>query len=532
MVEDRSDGHALARCSDFGPFDVLSDRAHEHYLDGYSDQAVVAARQALPLVRAAGDLQTVRYLHYTSGVALIELRRWQEAVDEAHLLLRVIEPADLAWRAKALSLLGDASLRLGRASQAVDALAEAYSLVEAEPPQRYNDLSAAMAVATVLGHAQLFEPADALFELCLTSPAVDGSHPATVVARVMVMQEVAVLHATWAAALELDGRHDEAVRRSVRSAEVALRIMSATVDLDPEMNARGRVVEAFAQQRLGQPALATARLREATAMFSQREELPEVQIAGVGLAQSLIAAGDYDGARAGLHRVLEGTRTTDRVVWELWTLSMLAQVELAEHGPHPAAEYLLQGRRTASHRLWVERESRFFALRDRMSLRALAAEASQLGRDALIDPLTGLGNRRMLDAGIAETVGGAALFVDVDRFKAVNDTFSHAVGDEVLRRVADILRAHCRTQDVVVRFGGDEFVVLLPVTATAEAAVVAERVRAAVHREPWDEVAPGLGVSVSVGVAGSGVTAERVVEDADAALYEAKLGGRNRVSVR
>ena len=118
----------------------------------------------------------------------------------------------------------------------------------------------------------------------------------------------------------------------------------------------------------------------------------------------------------------------------------------------------------ASHRLWIERESRFFALRDRISLRALAAEASQLGRDAMIDPLTGLGNRRMLDAGIAESLGGAALFVDVDLFKDVNDRFSHAVGDEVLRRIADILRAHCRAHDVVVRFGGDEFVVLLPAT--------------------------------------------------------------------
>ncbi|GMA85615.1 hypothetical protein GCM10025868_08650 [Angustibacter aerolatus] len=111
----------------------------------------------------------------------------------------------------------------------------------------------------------------------------------------------------------------------------------------------------------------------------------------------------------------------------------------------------------------------------------------------------------MLDAGIAETVGGAVLFVDVDRFKAVNDRHTHAVGDQVLRRVADILRAHCRGHDdVVVRFGGDEFVVLLPMTATTEAAAVAERVRAAVDREPWGDLGAGLQVSVSVGVAAGG----------------------------
>jgi diguanylate cyclase len=218
-------------------------------------------------------------------------------------------------------------------------------------------------------------------------------------------------------------------------------------------------------------------------------------------------------------------------VWELAALSSMALVEVAEHGDHPSRAYYEQSRRVASHRLWVERESRFFALRDRISLRALAAEASQLGRDAMIDPLTGLGNRRMLDAGIAQSLGGAALFVDVDLFKHVNDTFSHSVGDEVLRRIADILRAHCRGQDVVVRFGGDEFVVLLPATSAQEAATVAERVRSAVLREPWDDVRAGLRVSVSVGVAASDASADRVLKDADAALYESKESGRNRVTV-
>src|SRR6476619_3910108 len=128
VVEQSSDG-VVARSSAFGPLDLLSDWAHELYLDGYSDRAVVAAREAMPVAAGAGDLRTLRYLHYTCGVALIEQRRWDEAITEAHALLGVIDADDLAWRAKALSLLGDAALRLGRASSAVDALAEAYSLV-------------------------------------------------------------------------------------------------------------------------------------------------------------------------------------------------------------------------------------------------------------------------------------------------------------------------------------------------------------------------------------------------------------------
>lgn len=523
---------AVAVCSAFGPFDVLSDLAHEHYLDGYSERAVLAAREALPVARAAGDLRTVRYLHYTAGVALIELRRWDESIEQAHQLLEVIEGNDAAWRAKALSLLGDASLRLGRASSAVDALAEAYSLVEHVVPERYNDLSAAMAVAVVLGHAQLFEPAQALFTLCLSSPAARGADAATRTARVLVLQEVSVLHATWGAALELDGRASQARERYVRAAEAALHMMSVIEGSDAQMHARGSIVEAFAQMRLGQVDLALGRLRDAMSRFELRPELPEVQIGRLGLSVGLRVGGQFEQARAQLRTMLDGARVTDRIVWELAALSSMALVEIAEHGEHPAAPFYEESRRTASHRLWVERESRFFALRDRMRLLALAAEASQLGRDALIDPLTGLGNRRMLDAGIAETLGGAVLFVDIDRFKRVNDAFSHGVGDEVLRRVADILRAHCRTQDVVVRFGGDEFVVLLPMTGADEAATVAERIRSAVGREPWCDVATSLTVSVSVGVAASGAAAGGALRDADAALYEAKAAGRDRVVVR
>lgn len=515
----------------FGPLDLLSDWAHEHYLDGFSARAVVASREAMPVAAGAGDLRTLRYLHYTCGVALIEQRRWDEATLQARELLAVIEPGDDAWRAKALSLLGDAGLRLGRASSAVDALAEAYSLVEHTPPQRYNELSAAMAVAVVLGHAQLFHPADALFALCLSSPAVRGEGQPTRIARVLVLQESSVLHATWGTALELDGRAKEGRAHYLRSAELALHMMDLTAADDDEMHARAELVEAYVQQRLGQTDLAYGRLVQAMARFELRPELPEVQIGRLALAVCLREQARYDEARSQLETVLAGARLTDRVVWELAGLSSMALVELAEHGAHPATPYYEQARQVATHRLWVERESRFFALRDRISLRALAAEASQLSRDALIDPLTGLGNRRMLDAGIAESLGGAALFVDIDLFKDVNDRFSHSVGDEVLRRIADILRVHCRAHDVVVRFGGDEFVVLLPSTSAAEASAVGERVRAAVVREPWDDVRPGLRVSVSVGVAASDASADRVLKDADAALYAAKESGRNRVTV-
>ncbi|MEV6299323.1 GGDEF domain-containing protein [Actinoplanes sp. NPDC051861] len=158
--------------------------------------------------------------------------------------------------------------------------------------------------------------------------------------------------------------------------------------------------------------------------------------------------------------------------------------------------------------------------------------ADSLQRVALEDPLTGLANRRHLDEQlIAGVAGRAVALIDVDRFKRVNDSFSHQVGDEVLRRLAGLLRAGCRDADLVARHGGEEFAVLLHELSTTEAMAATERIRHAVETYPWDDVAPGLVVTVSIGVAvgaESGDAAE-LLALADRRLYAAKNSGRNRV---
>jgi diguanylate cyclase (GGDEF)-like protein len=123
-----------------------------------------------------------------------------------------------------------------------------------------------------------------------------------------------------------------------------------------------------------------------------------------------------------------------------------------------------------------------------------------MGQAALLDPLTGLGNRHMMTSAV-ELAGDdlSVVFVDVDEFKQVNDRYSHAVGDEVLRRIAVILRTHCRSDDVPVRYGGDEFVILV-FGGGAAAEGVAARLHDAVRKAPWWQVARGLKVTVSVGV--------------------------------
>jgi two-component system cell cycle response regulator len=154
------------------------------------------------------------------------------------------------------------------------------------------------------------------------------------------------------------------------------------------------------------------------------------------------------------------------------------------------------------------------------------------------DPLTGLRNRRWLvhHLGVLLECGRdrelTALLIDVDHFKSVNDACGHAAGDAALRAVAGILRDSVRACDTVARYGGDEFVAVMPDAGRDEAARIAERLRAAVELA---DLRPGgsARITVSVGVAGSagGGTAEAVLAAADRTLYAAKRTGRNRVVV-
>lgn len=156
------------------------------------------------------------------------------------------------------------------------------------------------------------------------------------------------------------------------------------------------------------------------------------------------------------------------------------------------------------------------------------------------DPLTGLLNRNAMEASaVRETARArrhryplALLMMDLDRFKGVNDTFGHEAGDTVLRGFAGTAAANIRRDDVLGRFGGEEFLVLLPDSDHQQALQIAERIRAAVADTPANHEGTMIGVTVSIGVAvlEGDTTWEATLRAADAALYTAKGGGRNRVA--
>jgi two-component system cell cycle response regulator len=161
---------------------------------------------------------------------------------------------------------------------------------------------------------------------------------------------------------------------------------------------------------------------------------------------------------------------------------------------------------------------------------------------ALTDQLTGLHNRRYMTRHLATLLANAAgsgkhlafLIIDVDHFKSVNDSFGHDIGDEVLREFANRISANIRGIDLACRFGGEEFVVVMPDTDVSLAWTVAERLRKSVEATPFEvSREPGtLSITISIGIAGSerpGDTADALLRRADQALYRAKRDGRNRV---
>ncbi|AAK87090.1 response regulator PleD [Agrobacterium tumefaciens] len=161
---------------------------------------------------------------------------------------------------------------------------------------------------------------------------------------------------------------------------------------------------------------------------------------------------------------------------------------------------------------------------------------------AIVDGLTGLNNRRYLDSHLKILFDRAAVrgrpisicMTDIDRFKLVNDTYGHDVGDEVLREFAARIRSTVRGADLACRYGGEEFVVVMPDTPIELAASVAERLRAIVEDKPFyvRSIDRELSITASLGIAtssGAFGAPDEILKQADKALYEAKHAGRNRV---
>ncbi|MCX5662037.1 MAG: diguanylate cyclase [Planctomycetota bacterium] len=198
--------------------------------------------------------------------------------------------------------------------------------------------------------------------------------------------------------------------------------------------------------------------------------------------------------------------------------------------------------RLAAHSLRQHHEARHL----RRTLDHRVAEATrvatrQLRQQALRDPLTDLGNRRFLDEQLDPLLSShraagadmACVLIDLDNFKAVNDTLGHGAGDDLLLFTGGLIRGSCRQEDHAVRLGGDEFVVLLPGCDITAAARFAQQILALFRQHARAALPPHCQASLSIGVAsldhdGPAGGAE-LLERADARLYAAKRSGKDRV---
>ena len=169
-------------------------------------------------------------------------------------------------------------------------------------------------------------------------------------------------------------------------------------------------------------------------------------------------------------------------------------------------------------------------------------EAEEMSRVAITDPLTRIMNRRGITVGLLDAMAQAERYrtqltvamVDIDHFKEINDTYGHEAGDRVLKNVAAILSDALRMPDKVGRYGGEEFLIVLPHTTLPQGSKIVERIRASVSKTNFDLGAKKARLTISIGVTQfkPGEDLEQLMSHADKAMYDAKKGGRNLVVVR
>ncbi len=294
----------------------------------------------------------------------------------------------------------------------------------------------------------------------------------------------------------------------------------------------------------GRPEEAVETLRETQELGRSIEQSPlEFGRTASGLGRALHALGHHAEARAQFDAAIDAFAKTESVTRLASALSDRSAVNEAvgdlaaalNDARRAVAVRESQRLREAYRRADTVRAG-LEVERSRIDLRRRELVADELERLAGEDALTGLSNRRTLDSegsAIVELCGDGLVsiaVVDIDDFKTINDHHSHLVGDAVLRRVAELLTAETRPGDLVARYAGDEFVIILPGLDAERAERVRERVRESIDHTDWTNIATRLQVSATMGVA-SGAGSDglwSLFARADADLYDAKAARASR----
>jgi len=260
---------------------------------------------------------------------------------------------------------------------------------------------------------------------------------------------------------------------------------------------------------------------------------PNFNAFDVGYVQAMQSAMLYGVGAASLLAIglglIIGARLSRRISSLTTAIAAMAQGDLYQRVDETAGDEV-----GTMARVFNQMSRELYESRERIEQQTI-----ELRELSIRDPLTRLHNRRHFDEQAATAFAQArrysrpltAMMCDVDHFKKINDTYSHAVGDEVLKLVATILQANTRSSDIVARYGGEEFAVIFTESGPKETLALAERIRERIEAHPWEEVEHGLRVTISIGMDSDTTRASvgAMLAAADERLYEAKHYGRNRV---
>ncbi|HEX2542667.1 MAG TPA: tetratricopeptide repeat-containing diguanylate cyclase [Caldimonas sp.] len=520
-----------------------------------------AARAALQ----AGDVQAARSLlescladpGVTATVAHAELAVelgdvHEQAGDYAEAMARFVQGHDIALRhdhptlkARALRGMARVDHAMGDLQHALGRLNEAVALVALHGDAR---LEGELLHQLGMTHSRLgnFAAAESCFLRALLCRRESGDDRAGVAA---TLNSLGVLHLTRgnASAEAGSGGHDDLERARSYFGQA---LGAAREGGDRQLEARALGNLGTVAGSLGQLPLALDLFGRELAVLRAMNDRRYMARALTHLAAAQRRSGSREAALASLLEALEIAAEVDAAPQARGAHAELSLVreELGDFQSallHFKAYHRLdqQIRSAQAERRATLVNARYAVDQIRREAEAYRAERDRLrdanqvlAAQALTDALTGLGNRRSFDRAIARVLHrgpfeGALAAMDVDRFKQVNDEFSHLTGDEVLRRIGVLVETAMRPGDQAFRVGGEEFLILLPGISADVAVGICERIRRAIEEHPWEDVAPALRVTASFGVAAAqprdGGTS--LIGRADAALYAAKKAGRNQV---
>ncbi|MBE1608212.1 GGDEF domain-containing protein [Actinopolymorpha pittospori] len=482
--------------------------------------------------------QWLRFVRFASYHEVGELDRADEVAAE---MIRLAEPLDeRIWEAFGHALRGMALLLRGKFEPAYDELARAVVLLEELDTPSYAVGHAINAAVLALARLDLYELATTWLER-LYRVSVELSDA---MLQTLYAYNSGWLQLHWASELELIGELDEA-REHYRMALTAFETAPAGVDaIDRSYWPREVVVQACAARAmLGEGASVMPELLANLGAVAATERHEATMVGYLAMARAFANEGDTD-------RALEQAELACSVGDRLPRLHVVAARAYWEYagllrqreGSTPTTEAYAQLTWRLVRDRWEERRARVQSFDERLDTERVRDEIRRRAAAYLTDPLTGLGNRRLIEIRLPELLVESAAtglplavaFVDIDDFKSVNDELSHLVGDDLLRELAQELRASLSSEDAIARFGGEEFVIVLPSRGAREAFEVVDRLRQRVEDRVWNCLPGDRRIRITAGLAQSwhGATRTQLLAAADEALLRAKRQGKNRVEVR